>query len=174
MNAHDDAPSAKAAFDETMRALIAERWRDVWKAMPDRRNLADPEAIHKVRVASRRLRAAMDTATDVFPKRWYRRLHREARHITHEFGTLRDADVMLETLRTERKIAPEAERAGLDDLIARQEHIRGKALIEVRRYCARIRKRHLRRETRKCFPRQPQSRRKVLQAPHAGTDGGAA
>ncbi|MGN6030841.1 MAG: CHAD domain-containing protein [Thermomicrobiales bacterium] len=161
MTAHDHRSDAPP-FDEAMQALIAERWRDVWKAMPSRKELADPEAIHAVRVASRRLRAAMDVATDAFPHRWYRRLHKEAKRITGEFGDLRDADVMLEALRAERKSAPEAEHAGLDDLIAQQEDVRAAALTEVRRYVKRLRKRRVRQEARRRFPRPSRSERKAL------------
>lgn len=156
----DEAPT----FSEVMQALIAERWREVWKAMPSGKELADPEAIHDVRVASRRLRAAMDVAGDAFPRRWYRRLHAEATRITGEFGGLRDADVMLETLRAERESAPEAEHAGLDDLIAQQERLRKDALAEVRRYVARLEKRHVRQRSRKRFPRPSRGRRTALRA----------
>ena len=167
-----DAELAPAGFDEAMQALIAERWRDVWKAMPDPAQLTDPEAIHAVRVASRRLRAAMDVATDAFPQRWYRRLHKEAKAITGEFGDLRDADVMLETLRAERETAPEAEHAGLDDLIAQQERVRARALAEVRRYVKRLRKRRVRQEARRRFPRPSRSQRKALRQAIA-TEGAA-
>ena len=159
MREHDGLDDASSpAFDDAMQALIAERWREAWKGMPDRKQIADPEAIHEIRVASRRLRAAMDVATGAFPQRWYRRLHKEAKAITGEFGTLRDADVMLETLRAERATAPEAEHAGLDDLIAQQERVRVAALAEVRTYLKQLEKRRVRRETRKRFP-HPSSRR---------------
>lgn len=147
-----------------MKTLIAERWRDVWKAMPNRKDLADPEAIHDVRVASRRLRAAMDVATDAFPKRWYRRLHKEAKNVTAEFGTLRDTDVMLQSLRTQRESAPAAEHAGLDHLIAQQEQLRADAIREVRRYLKRLDERRVRRETRKRFPRPSRKHRKAARA----------
>ncbi|MGC4108283.1 MAG: CHAD domain-containing protein [Thermomicrobiales bacterium] len=152
MTAHEHR-SDTPPFDAAMRALIAERWREVWKTMPSGKKLADPEAIHDVRVASRRLRAAMDVATDAFPKPWYRRLHKEAKQITGEFGALRDADVMLATLRTQRASTPDAEHPGLDDLIAQQERVRSAALNEARRYLKRLERRNLRRETKKRFPR---------------------
>ncbi|MGB3328767.1 MAG: CHAD domain-containing protein [Thermomicrobiales bacterium] len=161
-----DAPD----FEHAMRALIADRWRDVWKAMPARKDVADPDAIHDVRVASRRLRAAMDVATDAFPKGWYRRLHKEAKAITSEFASLRDADVMLETLHARRETSPEDEHAGLDYLIARQERQREDALREVRHYRKRLAARHVRRETRRRFARPSHRQRPEEQAPVAAEE----
>lgn len=165
MSARDtDSTDGPPTFDDAMKTLIAERWQDVWKSMPSRKDLAEPEAIHDVRVASRRLRASMDVATDAFPKRWYRRLHKEAKNVTSEFGTLRDTDVMLQTLRTERETAPDAEQAGLDHLIAKQEQLRADAIREVRRYLKRLDARRVRRETRKRFPRLSRKHRKAVRA----------
>ncbi|MER3486331.1 MAG: hypothetical protein C4345_10505 [Chloroflexota bacterium] len=45
-----------------MRDLIAARWGAVWRAVPVAIEGTDPEGVHDVRVASRRLRAAMDVS----------------------------------------------------------------------------------------------------------------
>ena len=80
---------------------------------------SDPEGVHDVRVASRRLRAAMDVAVGCFPDAWYKPLHRAAKDITGALGEVRDRDVMLEFLAGEREKVPAGERAGIDRLIAR-------------------------------------------------------
>lgn len=140
------------AFRAFMDDAIARRWRALWKAMPNERGLDDPNAIHEVRVASRRLRAAMDLAADGHPSRWYRRLHREAKRITRAFGSLRDADVMLEHLRADREHASPDEIPGLESLIAAQEIVRDHALATARHALRRMRRKGLRRRTRKRFP----------------------
>jgi hypothetical protein len=61
---------AEPDFRETMKALIAEGWANVWRTIPAALDGTDIEGVHDVRVASRRLRAAMDIAAPIFPRRW--------------------------------------------------------------------------------------------------------
>lgn len=107
------------SFRDAMRELIATRFGNVWKAVPVAIEGVDPEGVHDVRVASRRLRAAMDVATGCFPVTWYGPLHETAKRITSELGEVRDRDVMIEFLARERERVPKNERVGLDRLIAR-------------------------------------------------------
>jgi hypothetical protein len=112
---------AGGSFRETMLGLIGERWRVVWEAIPVALEGANIEGVHDVRVASRRLRAAMDVAEPAFPRKWYKRLHRNAKEITGALGEVRDRDVLLEALRADRSVAPAAEHPGIDRLIERVE-----------------------------------------------------
>jgi hypothetical protein len=121
-------------FRETMKALIAERWDAVWRAIPVALEGTDIEGVHDVRVASRRLRAAMDIAAPVFPRGWYRPLHQAAKEITGALGEVRDRDVLLQALQADRDAAPVAEHPGIDRLIARVERERAAARIEMERY----------------------------------------
>lgn len=124
-------PTPATPFREAMVGLIGERWGEVWKAVPVALLGEDPEGVHDVRVASRRLRAAMDVAVDCFPKSWYRPLHRTAKKITSALGEVRDRDVLLEALAEERAQAPAAERPGIDRLIDRIERERVAARVEM-------------------------------------------
>ncbi|TLM78907.1 MAG: CHAD domain-containing protein [Actinobacteria bacterium] len=56
----------------------------------------DMEAVHDMRVASRRLRAAMAIFRPLYPDREWRRFNRMARAITRSLGTVRDADVFVD------------------------------------------------------------------------------
>ena len=126
------------AYREAMTTLIAERWGDVWKAIPAALADDDPEGVHDVRVASRRLRAAMDVAVECFPASWYRPLHRAAKEITGALGEVRDRDVLLEALGAERAQAPATERPGLDRLIERVERERVAARLEMESFLANL------------------------------------
>jgi CHAD domain-containing protein len=117
-----------------MKALILQRWETVREAIPAALEGADIEGVHDVRVASRRLRAAMDIAAPVFQKGWYKPLHRSAKEITRALGEVRDRDVLLEALRTERETAPLAEIRGIDRLIARVDGERVVARAEMERF----------------------------------------
>lgn len=112
---------SEPTFRDAMRAVIAERWEQVWVATPVAIEGADPEGVHDVRVASRRLRAAMDVAAGAFPNDWYRPLHKLAKQITRELGEVRDRDVLLESFQKERDSAPPEEWPGIDLVISRIE-----------------------------------------------------
>jgi len=74
---------------------LAAHWSNVFRLLDRVRKGNDPEAVHDARVASRRLRAAMDAAAPGMSAKWFRRLHVDARKITRLLGRLRDAEVML-------------------------------------------------------------------------------
>jgi CHAD domain-containing protein len=135
-----------------MRGLIGERWEDVWKAVPRAVEGKDIEGVHDVRVASRRLRAAMDVAAPAFPASWYKPLHKVAKEITSELGEVRDRDVMLEYLGNERAAAPPNERPGIDRLIARIDRERIAAREEMERFLEELHAKGLHEETRRRFP----------------------
>lgn len=125
-------------FRETMNELIAERWRAVWEVIPAALDGHDIEGVHDVRVASRRLRAAMDTAAPAFPQEWFKRLHKTAKQITRELGEVRDRDVLLVALSRERDNAPLAERPGIDRLIYRVERERVAARADMERFLEKL------------------------------------
>src|SRR5688572_5451699 len=121
-------------YRDAMRELIGRRWEAVWTAAPVALSGEDIEGVHDVRVASRRLRAAMDVATECFPARWYGSLHRTAKEITGALGEVRDRDVMIDYLTKDRDAAPEVERPGIDRLIARIEAERVAARAQMEAY----------------------------------------
>jgi exopolyphosphatase/pppGpp-phosphohydrolase len=130
--------SPEPSFRETMRERILERWQTALAAIPVALEGTDIEGVHDVRVASRRLRAAMDIAAPAFPGRWYSKLHRIAKEITGALGEVRDRDVLLEALNEDRSAAPIAEHPGIDRLIGRVERERVLAREEMERYLRRL------------------------------------
>jgi exopolyphosphatase/pppGpp-phosphohydrolase len=130
--------SSEPSFRETMSKRILERWQTVLAAIPVALAGTDIEGVHDVRVASRRLRAAMDIAAPAFPGRWYSKLHRTAKEITGALGEVRDRDVLLEALSEDRRAAPIAEHPGIDRLIDRVERERVAAREEMERYLRRL------------------------------------
>jgi CHAD domain-containing protein len=108
-------------FCAAMRKLIAARFETLWKTMPAAIAGDDIEGVHDVRVASRRLRAAMDVAVECFPSEWYRPLHTNAKEITRSLGAVRDLDVQIEALSFQRLNSPPEEWPGIDYLLMRLE-----------------------------------------------------
>jgi len=141
----------KQPYRDAMRYLIGERWQDVWEAVPAAIEGTDPEGVHDVRVASRRLRAAMDVAANAFPADWYKPLHRVAREITSELGVVRDRDVQIEYLLAERDQATPGDRVGIDRLIARLEREREGARANMLDYLGSLENRRAPEETMRRF-----------------------
>lgn len=158
MTAHEQR-SGDARYRDAMRVLIGERWEAVWKAVPVAMNGEDPEGVHDVRVASRRLRAAMDVAHDAFPKEWYRPLHRLAKQITRELGAVRDRDVLIEALQKDRDAAPPEEWPGIDLVIQRIERERQVARAEMETFLASLAESGMIEETRRRFGGGNEARR---------------
>jgi CHAD domain-containing protein len=92
------------------------RYREFWRA-------EDPvEAVHQLRVASRRLRAFVDLFAQFFDSRLVRRTEKQLKSITKAVRDLRDADVMVIDL--EKRFA----RAQTDEERAALEHLTKKTL----------------------------------------------
>lgn len=134
MSARSEPAADGGEFRAEMSKLIAERWGEVWRAAPVAIAGEDIEGVHDVRVATRRLRAAMDVAIPAFPTAWYRKLHAEAKQMTGKLGEVRDRDVLVESLNAELKEAPEVEHPGIHRLINRVEAERVVAREEMERY----------------------------------------
>lgn len=73
----------------------------------------DPEAVHDMRVAARRMRAALSLFRDALPAD-AERLRAELRWIAQALGVLRDLDVQLGQMEQWRQDAGEQDRAALD------------------------------------------------------------
>jgi CHAD domain-containing protein len=144
-------PGSEPEFREAMRTEIARQWKAVWKALPEAIDGKDIEAVHQVRVASRRLRSAMDVASDCFPAEWYRPLHKSAKRITRTLGGVRDRDVLLAALRNERETASDVERRGIDYLIEQVEQDRKRARKAMIRSLNKLDKQGVRKQSKRRF-----------------------
>ena len=76
----------------------------------------DPEDVHAMRVAGRRIRAAWRVFGDGFDPEARRRYRRDLRAIGARLGAVRDFDVMLEILDAYTENRPARQRAALDPL----------------------------------------------------------
>lgn len=148
---------------------IGARWEEVWELLPRAMKGDEPEAVHAARVASRRLRAAMDGAADAFPKPWYRSLHKSAKLITRTLGHVRDQDVLLEKLVADREQAGAVERPGIDYLIERVTVERDDARAAMRDTFGRSRLRRARKTSRDRFPVPGKAGRRKRQGSHASS-----
>jgi CHAD domain-containing protein len=108
------APAPKTAFTakDPVIALVRRRLRDQFQALLLEEKRAwegiQPEGVHQMRVASRRLRVALQVFRDWLPAGKVKVLNRELKWITSALGEVRDLDVYREA------VARRAEASGLD------------------------------------------------------------
>ena len=75
------------------------------------------EFVHDMRVASRRLRAAMDNFADCFEPEQFKKLYKQVKIITQTMGSVRDLDVLIRRFQTEMISLPNAEQQDIESLI---------------------------------------------------------
>ncbi len=78
----------------------------------------DIEALHQMRVASRRLRAVLEVYAGCFPGRAHLTLLRLVKDTADALSEARDLDVQIDGLRAYAAAAPVEDRAGVESLIA--------------------------------------------------------
>lgn len=100
-------------FDELMSFQEA--------VLKPKNNSAAEEAVHDMRVASRRLRASLEVFAAVFPKSSFRAMLKSVKLLADNLGEIRDVDVLVKRLASSRKGRSEAQRMALDSMIAELE-----------------------------------------------------
>jgi CHAD domain-containing protein len=111
---------ADIAFRDAARRVLLLQFRKMMDNAPGTRAGEDIEALHDMRVGSRRLRAALGLFAKIFSKEDYRALDKQIGDITDALGAVRDHDVQLDYLRNLRNALPENEAFGIGRLITRQ------------------------------------------------------
>ncbi|MGH3751800.1 MAG: CHAD domain-containing protein [Pseudonocardiaceae bacterium] len=99
----------RAALDTRLRTLLA---RD-----PGTRIGEDPEELHQMRVAVRRMRAALKAARPLLDRAWADDLRAELGWLGRALGPVRDADVLIERLRGRAAAFDDTSREAVETLI---------------------------------------------------------
>jgi exopolyphosphatase/pppGpp-phosphohydrolase len=107
-------------FAEFGREILPQYAKKFLKWLDDVRNQEDIEAVHKMRVASRRLRAALDAFKSCADAKIFKQVNRSVKKLADRLGTVRDTDVMIAGLRTyQQEVAGGEQEAGVQWLIDR-------------------------------------------------------
>ena len=124
-------PANPTAADAVRRAIAASVDRLV-RNDPVVRKGEDPEGVHQARVATRRLRSDLRTFSPLLDAAWTARIRDELSELADLLGAVRDADVLLDRLRTAAATLPEPEQRPaatlLDDLVATRDTDRARLL----------------------------------------------
>ena len=128
----------RAALDNRLRALLGHD--------PGTRVGEDPEELHQMRVAVRRMRATLKAARPLLDRVWADDLRAELGWLGRALGPVRDADVLVERFRRRAQAFDDTSRKAVETLIealvtdresARAEML---AVLGSRRYTALLRR----------------------------------
>jgi CHAD domain-containing protein len=116
-----EAPTFRAAG----AAAVAVRAEEVFEHREGVLDTSDIERVHAMRVATRRLRAALEIFADCFPRKEHRRLLKDVKSLADALGERRDRDVAIAALEAAARELTATERPGLrrlaDELRGEQE-----------------------------------------------------
>jgi len=104
--------SARTPLAEAAPALLLSKAEPLFDLEEAARSGADADAIHDMRVASRRLREAMRLLAPLYPPREFRAWYRRVRRITRALGPVRDSDVFIDAFaRLGKHVGDDGKRA---------------------------------------------------------------
>lgn len=108
----------------------------------------DIEPLHDMRVATRRLRAALEVYAPCFPAKRHRKALKRVKRLADALGERRDRDVAIEFLVGFAAEAPETDRAAVEALIGRLRHEQRRANEDLAPFLTAKRLKKLRRRLR--------------------------
>lgn len=106
-----------APFVDAARATLRVRGPELLEYREGTLDGSDIEQLHSMRVASRRLRAALEVYVGCFPPKHHKRLLTLVKETADALSEARDLDVQIDYLTTYRSHVSPADRAGIDSLI---------------------------------------------------------
>jgi CHAD domain-containing protein len=124
LTAEDSYGAAAAKIVSVRSEELAEHARGVL-------DTGDIERVHDMRVATRRLRAALEVFEPCFPGKSYKQALREVKRLADGLGERRDRDVAIKSLHAFNDQMPAADRRGVSSLIDRLRDEQAEANLEL-------------------------------------------
>ncbi len=126
-SAYDIAPDA--TFIEAAHTSLRQQLLEMMSHLDGTRRGDDIEALHDMRVASRRLRAALSVFAAAFPPKPFALIEKEVSKTTDALGAVRDSDVQIEFMQASVEAAPESEKVGLTAFMSHLQSERDKQRV---------------------------------------------
>ncbi len=119
-----DASPYNEEFVQSGRRLLRDRAKKMLSWRDDVLKHEDVEAVHKMRVASRRLRAVLDAYESVCDRKQFKKVYRKVKDVADVLGMARDTDVMIEHLSVQVEEGPATKKVGVRWLVRHLEGYR--------------------------------------------------
>lgn len=105
-------------FGDAAATAVSIRTGEVFEFADAALDLSDIEGVHAMRVATRRLRAALEVFAPCFPAKEHRSLLKEVKNLADALGERRDPDVAIEELEMVAAALALPDRPGVAGLVA--------------------------------------------------------
>ena len=130
--ARDIGVDPAAPFDVAARRAVAVRAQELFDHAENVLDPTDIERVHDMRVATRRLRAALEVFADAFAKDELRPVLRDVKRLADALGERRDPDVHIEEFTKLRERFAVPDRPGIDLLLdeLRTKQARGNEILK--------------------------------------------
>ena len=139
----------EASFSQAAVRVVKVRSKEVFKHSDGVLDLGDVEHVHDMRVATRRLRAALEVFEPCFPHKRHRKALKRVKALADALGERRDADVEIALLVSLLDEAAEPDRGALLALIEERRARQAEANKALAPYVAPKRLKKLRRRLKK-------------------------
>jgi CHAD domain-containing protein len=136
-------------FSQAAASVVRVRSKEVFAHSAGVLDLGEVERLHDMRVATRRLRAALEIFEPCFPGKRHRKALKKVKALADALGERRDADVEIALLEGLADEATEADRDALHDLIEELRDRRAEANEALAPYVTPERLKKLRRRLKK-------------------------
>jgi CHAD domain-containing protein len=123
------APDALAI--EHLIAMLRKQLHELLVHDPGTRRGADPEDLHRMRVAVRRWRALLRAATPMLKPKWVRKLRNRLEWLGDALGPVRDLDVLRDYLRAEAALLARGEQQAIKPLLEALTAERARAQVRM-------------------------------------------
>jgi CHAD domain-containing protein len=106
-------------FGRAAARVVAVRSAEVFEHSRGVLDTGEVDRVHDMRVATRRLRAAMEVFEPCFPRKRFRKALKEVKTLADALGERRDRDVEIEFLGRFAEQVDPADRASVDEAVGR-------------------------------------------------------
>lgn len=113
-----------ATVVEGVRLVFVTRFNELLEWRKEALNWSDPEGVHSMRVASRRLRSVMRDFLPFLPKRSFPAVLKRFKNIADALGEVRDQDVGLQALEQIGKKVPAEHVAAFQQFVTKRKELR--------------------------------------------------
>ena len=139
-------------FDQSGQRLLKGRTLKVLEWPEEVLKHEDVEAVHKMRVAIRRLRATLDAYQSICTPKSFKKIYRKVTQITDALGAARDTDVMLINLHAQLEQVKSEDKAGVEWIIQRLQTFREQKQEELEAFLQNLDEDDLRKQVELCIP----------------------
>ncbi len=138
-------------FVQSGRRLLQDRMKKMLEWPEEVLKHEDVEAVHKMRVAIRRLRATLDAYQSICEPKSFKKIYREVKGAADALGAARDTDVMIINLHAQLEHLKSEDKAGIEWLIERLQTFREKKQQALESFLQRMDEDALKKEIELCI-----------------------